>query len=172
MLIDRKLEPLIKRLMVKYLGEMEEEDLIMFVVEHLKDHKSPHKLIEGLEAVRTLFFLLHILVLICLFLHQVLEEESIEFTVNLWRQIIFESMAYNEGLVTEKTLVDWPFSVWNSMTASWKWGKVTKWVPGFLFLFFVAMGEAGALRGTLVRFVSAEYALYGLSDNTCIIEEN
>ena len=106
MLIDRKLEPLIKRLMVKYLGEMEEEDLIMFVVEHLKDHKSPHKLIEGLEAVRILYFLLHILVLICLFLHQVLEEESIEFTVNLWRQIIFESMAYNEGLVTEKTLVD------------------------------------------------------------------
>jgi len=38
--------------MVKFLGEMEEEDLIMFVVEHLKDHKSPQKLIEGLEPVR------------------------------------------------------------------------------------------------------------------------
>lgn len=37
--------------MVKYLDE-EEEDLIMFVVEHLKDHKSPQKLIEGLEPVR------------------------------------------------------------------------------------------------------------------------
>ena len=51
-MIDRKLEPLVKRLMIKYLGEMEEEDLIMFVLEHLKDHKSPQKLIEGLEPVR------------------------------------------------------------------------------------------------------------------------
>ena len=45
-----------KRLMIKYLGEMEEEDLIMFVLEHLKDHKSPQKLIEGLEPVRLFFF--------------------------------------------------------------------------------------------------------------------
>lgn len=53
-MIDRKLEPLIKRLMVKYLGEMEEDDLIMFVLEHLKDHKGPHKLVDGLEPVRLL----------------------------------------------------------------------------------------------------------------------
>jgi len=46
--------------MVKYLGEMEEEDLIMFVVEHLKDHKSPQKLIEGLEPVRVYLDLLYI----------------------------------------------------------------------------------------------------------------
>lgn len=52
-MIDRKLEPLVKRLMVKYLGEME-EDLIMFVLEHLKDHKGPAKLVEGLEPVRCL----------------------------------------------------------------------------------------------------------------------
>ena len=56
LVIDRKLEPLVKRLMIKYLGEMEEEDLIMFVLEHLKDHKSPQKLIEGLEPVRYYFF--------------------------------------------------------------------------------------------------------------------
>ncbi|KXN82842.1 hypothetical protein AN958_02116 [Leucoagaricus sp. SymC.cos] len=84
--IDRKLEPLVKRLMIKYLGEMEEDDLIMFVLEHLKDHKGPQKLVEGLEPV--------------------LEEEATEFTVNLWRQIIFESMAYGEGILTEKMLVD------------------------------------------------------------------
>lgn len=93
--------------MVKYLGEMEEEDLIMFVVEHLKDHKSPVKLIEGLEPVRVhnaIFFSNFMLTRLCL--HQVLEEEAVEFTVSLWRQIIFESMAYNEGLVTEKMLVD------------------------------------------------------------------
>lgn len=40
--------------MIKYLGEMDEEDLIMFVLEHLKDHKAPQKLIEGLEPVSTL----------------------------------------------------------------------------------------------------------------------
>ncbi|KAF9450543.1 hypothetical protein P691DRAFT_797996 [Macrolepiota fuliginosa MF-IS2] len=84
--IDRKLEPLVKRLMVKYLGEMEEDDLIMFVLEHLKDHKGPHKLVEGLEPV--------------------LEEEAVEFSISLWRQIIFESMAYGEGILTEKMLVD------------------------------------------------------------------
>ncbi|EKM79182.1 hypothetical protein AGABI1DRAFT_91794 [Agaricus bisporus var. burnettii JB137-S8] len=84
--IDRKMEPLVKRLMVKYLGEMEEDDLILFVLEHLKDHKGPQKLVEGLEPV--------------------LEEEAIEFTINLWRQIIFESMAYGEGILTEKMLVD------------------------------------------------------------------
>ncbi|KAF9265184.1 hypothetical protein L218DRAFT_1075815 [Marasmius fiardii PR-910] len=84
--IDRKFEPLVKRLMVKYLGEMEEEDLILFVLEHLKDHKSPQKLVDGLEPV--------------------LEEEAIELTKSVWRQIIFESMAYGEGLLTEKMLVD------------------------------------------------------------------
>ena len=51
-MIDRKLEPLVKKLMVKYLGELEDDDLVMFVLEHLKDHKGPHKLIEGLEPVR------------------------------------------------------------------------------------------------------------------------
>lgn len=50
-MIDRKLEPLIKRLMTKYLGELDDDDLVMFVVEHLKDHKGPQKLVEGLEPV-------------------------------------------------------------------------------------------------------------------------
>ncbi|KAL1666161.1 hypothetical protein GGF50DRAFT_99539 [Schizophyllum commune] len=85
-MIDRKMEPLIKRLMVKYLGEMEEEDLIMFVLEHLKDHKAPKQLIEGLEPV--------------------LEEEAVELTVSVWRQLIFESMAYSDGLLTGEMYVD------------------------------------------------------------------
>ena len=50
-MVDRKFEPLVKRLMIKYLGEMEEDDLIMFVLEHLKDHKAPQKLVDGLETV-------------------------------------------------------------------------------------------------------------------------
>ncbi|PCH40407.1 hypothetical protein WOLCODRAFT_136858 [Wolfiporia cocos MD-104 SS10] len=84
--IDRKLEPFVKRQMTKYLGELEDDDLVMFVLEHLKDHKGPQKLIEGLEPV--------------------LEEEAVEFTISIWRQIIFESVAYGEGLHTERMLVD------------------------------------------------------------------
>ncbi|KAG8901365.1 hypothetical protein FRB99_005375 [Tulasnella sp. 403] len=77
-LIDSKFEDLIKRRMKHYLGEMEDDDLIMFVVEHLKDHKGPQKLVEGLEPV--------------------LVEEAEEFVVSLWRQVVFESVAYAEGL--------------------------------------------------------------------------
>jgi hypothetical protein len=40
--------------MTSYLGELDDDDLVMFVVEHLKDHKSPAKLVEGLEPVRLL----------------------------------------------------------------------------------------------------------------------
>jgi RNA-binding protein 25 len=54
-LIDRKLEPLVKKLMVKYLGELDDDDVVMYVIEHLKDHKSPAKLVEGLEPVRVIF---------------------------------------------------------------------------------------------------------------------
>ncbi|CAL1713675.1 unnamed protein product [Somion occarium] len=85
-MIDRKLEPLVKRLMVNFLGELEDDDLVMFVLEHLKDHKGPQKLIEGLAPV--------------------LEEEALELTVSVWRQVIFESMAYGEGLHTERMMVD------------------------------------------------------------------
>ncbi|KAF9232313.1 hypothetical protein BU15DRAFT_90684 [Melanogaster broomeanus] len=85
-MVDRKFEPLVKRLMMKYLGELEDDDLIMFVLEHLKDHKGPQKLVEGLEPV--------------------LEEEAVEFAVHVWRQVIFESMAYGEGLLTERMMLD------------------------------------------------------------------
>ncbi|KAJ7178702.1 hypothetical protein C8R43DRAFT_974142 [Mycena crocata] len=86
-MIDRKFEPLVKRLMTQYLGDAEEaEELIMFVVEHLKDHKGPAKLVEGLEPV--------------------LEEEAAEVTTAVWRQLVFESMAYGEGLHTDRMVVD------------------------------------------------------------------
>ncbi|THU89124.1 hypothetical protein K435DRAFT_821484 [Dendrothele bispora CBS 962.96] len=84
--IDRKFEPSVKKLMVKYLREMEDDDLMLFVLEHLKDHKGPQKLVEGLEPV--------------------LEEEAVELTKSVWRQIIFESMTYCEGLLMERMMVD------------------------------------------------------------------
>jgi len=73
--------------MTQYLGDAEEaEELIMFVVEHLKDHKGPAKLVEGLEPV--------------------LEEEAVEVTTAVWRQLVFESMAYGDGLHTDRMFVD------------------------------------------------------------------
>lgn len=53
-LIDRKLEKLVRSLMIKYLGELDDDDMVMFVVEHLKDHKPPSKIVEGLEPVRAI----------------------------------------------------------------------------------------------------------------------
>jgi RNA-binding protein 25 len=100
--VDRKFESLVKRLMVKHLGEMEEDDLILFVLEHLKDHKGPQKLVEGLEPVCNCYSIMDSESEPS----QVLEEEAVEFVVGLWRQIIFESMAYGEGLLTEKMMVD------------------------------------------------------------------
>jgi len=85
-LVDRKLEPIVRKKMTSYLGELDDDDLVMFVVEHLKDHKSPAKLVEGLEPV--------------------LEDEAIDFTIHLWRQIIFESMAYEDGINTGSMLID------------------------------------------------------------------
>lgn len=102
-MIDRKLEPLVKRLMVNFLGELEDDDLVMFVLEHLKDHKGPQKLIEGLEPVSITFPVLLQMLTDPL---QVLEEEAGELVISVWRQIIFESMAYGEGLHTERMMVD------------------------------------------------------------------
>ncbi|TFY78132.1 hypothetical protein EWM64_g5881 [Hericium alpestre] len=59
---------------------------IVFVLEHLKDYKAPQTLVEGLELV--------------------LEEEAVEFVISIWRQIIFESTAYGEGLHTKIMLDD------------------------------------------------------------------
>ena len=46
--------------MVKYLGELDDDDVVMFVIEHLKDHKSPTKLVEGLEPVCMIQVLLNL----------------------------------------------------------------------------------------------------------------
>lgn len=40
-------------LVVKYLGELEDDDLVIFVLEHIKDRKGAAKLVEGLEPVST-----------------------------------------------------------------------------------------------------------------------
>ena len=91
--------------MVKYLGELDDDDVVMFVIEHLKDHKSPTKLVEGLEPVRAKC-VIWVCAKLTWLLSKVLDEEAVEFTISVWRQVIFESMAYGEGLHTERTMVD------------------------------------------------------------------
>ena len=91
--------------MVKYLGELDDDDVVMYVIEHLKDHKSPAKLVEGLEPVRVIC-VIRVCAGLTLLLTKVLDEEAVEFTISVWRQVIFESMAYGEGLHTERTMVD------------------------------------------------------------------
>ncbi|KIJ54498.1 hypothetical protein M422DRAFT_24441 [Sphaerobolus stellatus SS14] len=84
-MVDRKFEPIVRRKITEYLGD-EDEDLVMFVVEHLKDKKGPQKLFEELESV--------------------LMEDAKDFVNTIWRQITFESVAYGEGLDSGKMLVD------------------------------------------------------------------
>lgn len=103
-MIDRKLEPLVKKLMVKYLGELDDDDVVMYVIEHLKDHKSPTKLVEGLEPVRAKC-VIRVRAELTWMVIKVLDEEAVEFTISVWRQVIFESMAYGEGLHTERMMV-------------------------------------------------------------------
>lgn len=73
----------------------------MFVLEHLKDHKPPAKLVEGLEpvSISSLYMLLADA-------SQVLDTEAEEVVKGLWRQVIFESLAYGEGLHSERMLVE------------------------------------------------------------------
>ncbi|KAF8326889.1 uncharacterized protein EI90DRAFT_3156469 [Cantharellus anzutake] len=85
-LIEGKLERLIKHKMIDYLGELDDDDLVMFVIEHLKDHKPASKLVEGLEPV--------------------LVEEAEEFVLVIWRQLVFESLSYSEGMETDNIMVE------------------------------------------------------------------
>lgn len=101
-MIDTKLHAIIKRKLIHYLGD-NDEDLAMFVNEHLKDHKGPGKLVEGLEPVRWFCLPCDLLTMSTL---QVLDTDATEFVVALWRQIIFESVAYGEGLEPRDLLVD------------------------------------------------------------------
>jgi hypothetical protein len=105
-MIDRKFEPVVKRLMAKYLGELEDDDMVMFIIEHLKDHKGPLKLVEGLEPVRAVCSPSSCSQSLTPSYRQVLDAEAMELTISIWRQLVFESMAYDNGLVTERMLVD------------------------------------------------------------------
>jgi RNA-binding protein 25 len=75
----------------------------MFVIEHLKDHKGPSKLVEELESVRDS---VHTSPNRSLIVFKVLVDETASFVIAIWRQIVFESVAYGEALETGSLLVD------------------------------------------------------------------
>jgi RNA-binding protein 25 len=100
--MDRKLEPLIHRKIEEYLGELD-DDLVMFVIEHLKDRKGPAKLAEGLEPVCTARPMRQIGTDTST---KVLVDEAVPFVIAIWRQIVFESVAYGEALETKSLMVD------------------------------------------------------------------
>ncbi|RXK35530.1 hypothetical protein M231_07209 [Tremella mesenterica] len=76
-LLQGKILNLVKEKMRHFLGEVD-DDLVDFVLEHLRARKGPNSLIEGIEPV--------------------FAEEAPPFVHDLWRQIIFESAAYVAGV--------------------------------------------------------------------------
>lgn len=59
--IQSRLLPVARAKLEQYLGELEDEDLLNFVLEHVREQKGPDELVEGLEIVsgiRPVFLLL------------------------------------------------------------------------------------------------------------------
>ncbi|KAH8916621.1 hypothetical protein BT69DRAFT_1302610 [Atractiella rhizophila] len=78
-IISNKLQPFARKKIVEYLG-LEEEELVTAVVDHIRNRKSPGELVEEIEPV--------------------LEDESTEFVIKIWRMVIFESLTAEYGIQT------------------------------------------------------------------------
>jgi len=52
-IIEKKLQPLVQKKLTEYLGEMDDDDLLKFVLDHIRERKSASELVEGLEPVST-----------------------------------------------------------------------------------------------------------------------
>ncbi|KAL7412506.1 hypothetical protein BDY24DRAFT_393154 [Mrakia frigida] len=85
-IIEKKLQPLVRKKVIVYLGEMEDDDLLNFVLDHIRERKSASDLVEGLEMI--------------------LEDEATPFAVSIWRAVLFESIASSEGLETKEMTVE------------------------------------------------------------------
>ncbi|CAJ0757184.1 23719_t:CDS:10 [Entrophospora sp. SA101] len=69
-IIDKKLKPFVSKKIVEYLG-VQEDELVSFVMDHLRSKKSASQLIKEMEMT--------------------LDEESELFVMKLWRMLIFET---------------------------------------------------------------------------------
>ncbi|WVW80454.1 hypothetical protein I302_102436 [Kwoniella bestiolae CBS 10118] len=77
--IRDKIKPFVESQIKQFLGELD-QDLVEFVLEHLKDKKGSDDLVDGLEPI--------------------LAEDAESFVLQLWKLLIFESEAYKVGLST------------------------------------------------------------------------
>ncbi|CEP15990.1 hypothetical protein [Parasitella parasitica] len=69
-LIDKKLHPFVSKKIVDLLG-MEEDDLVKFVLQFIRERKGPDELVTELEGA--------------------LDEDALVFVMKLWRALIFET---------------------------------------------------------------------------------
>ncbi|CAE6451362.1 unnamed protein product [Rhizoctonia solani] len=84
--IQKKIVPLARKKLEEYLGELDDDDMVMFIADHVRGRKGPVELVEALEPV--------------------LVEEATDLALALWRQVAFESAAYGDGLETGDNFVD------------------------------------------------------------------
>ncbi|CAE6382097.1 unnamed protein product, partial [Rhizoctonia solani] len=84
--IQDKIVPLARKKLEEYLGELDDDDMVVFIADHVRSRKGPAELVEALEPV--------------------LVEEATDLVLALWRQVVFESAAYGDGLETGNNFVD------------------------------------------------------------------
>ncbi|WRT65978.1 uncharacterized protein IL334_002929 [Kwoniella shivajii] len=82
--IKDKIKPFVETKITAFLGELD-QDLVEFVLEHLRDKKGSDDLVDGLEPI--------------------LAEDAEAFVVQLWKQLLFESEAFKLGLSTGSMMV-------------------------------------------------------------------
>ncbi|XAO23547.1 hypothetical protein I312_102326 [Cryptococcus bacillisporus CA1280] len=83
-LVQSKIKPFVQEKIKNFLGELD-EDLADFVLEHLRDRKGADDLVDGLEPI--------------------LAEDAESFVLQLWRQLVFESLAFKEGMDTGSMMI-------------------------------------------------------------------
>lgn len=69
-IIETRIEPFVTALIIEYLG-IQEDELIGFVIDYVREHKSPQKLVSDLEDA--------------------LDEDTVPFIEKVWRLVVFES---------------------------------------------------------------------------------
>lgn len=68
--IETRIEPFVTALIIEYLG-IQEDELIGFVIDYIREHKPPQQLVSDLEDA--------------------LDEDTIPFIEKVWRLVVFES---------------------------------------------------------------------------------
>lgn len=102
--INTKILHFIREKMTDYLGELDDDDLVNFVIDKVKARATPDEIVEGVEPVSvTLNTEDHPMIaysVASLPISQVLDEDAESLVISLWRLLAFESTAYAAGLDT------------------------------------------------------------------------